>query len=213
MASQSDPGQAARAIEDPAMGFFSGLHGHTLPAIRLDAERLYLRPPKAKDWRAWSALRLASRHFLEPWEPAWPSDAGTRQAYMRRFRRQVQDWRNGHGYTFLIFRQGDDILLGGLSLTHVRRGVAQSATLGYWMGAPYADKGYMTEAVRRLLAFAFEDLGLHRVEAAFVPGNERSRRLLGKIGFTEEGYARRYLKIDGRWQDHVLTAILHDDPY
>lgn len=195
-----------------AMRFLAALYGQVLPAITLTARRVYLRPPRIEDWRAFSVLRLESRAFLEPWEPRWPADAGTRAAYMRRFRRQVREWRADRGYSFMVCRRGDDVLMGGLSLSHVRRGVAQSAQLGYWMGAAYADNGYMTEAVDRALDFAFAELGLHRVEAAYVPGNDRSARLLAKAGFREEGYARAYLKIDGAWRDHVLTAVLHDDP-
>ena len=104
------------------------------------------------------------------------------------------------------------LLLGGLTLSHVQRGVTQSCSLGYWMGERYAGKGYMTDAVRVALSFAFDALRLHRVEAACLPHNLASIRLLEKVGFAREGYARRYLCIDGRWQDHLLFAIVSDDP-
>jgi ribosomal-protein-alanine N-acetyltransferase len=183
-----------------------------LPGVRLDGTRCYIRPPRPSDWRAWVDLRARSRAFLEPWEPLWPTDATTRQAFMRRYRNQLDDWQAGRGYAFLLWRQADDTLLGGVSLSHVRFGVSCSASLGYWMGEQYAGHGYMAEGVRRVLDFAFDHAGLHRVEAAFIPENDRSRRLLEKVGFTVEGYARKYLRINGRWQDHVLTAILAEDP-
>ena len=183
------------------------------PGSRLEGTRVYLRPPRFGDWRAWSRLRAASREFLTPWEPTWPADALGRGAYRRRLRQAALEWRDDAGYGFLLFRREDDELVGGVTLSHVRRGVAQTATLGYWIGAPFARQGYMTEALRCLLPFAFGRLALHRVEAACLPRNEASRRLLDRIGFREEGFARQYLRIDGAWRDHVLYALLGDDPW
>ena len=113
--------------------------------------------------------------------------------------------------SFLVFRAEDEALIGGLSLSNMRRGVAQSANLGYWVGAPHARQGYMTEALRTGLGYAFDQLKLHRLEAACLPSNEASRRLLAKLGFTEEGRARAYLRINGRWQDHLIYALLAED--
>jgi ribosomal-protein-alanine N-acetyltransferase len=114
-------------------------------------------------------------------------------------------------YSFFVFDRGGTTLLGALTLSNIRRGVAQTASLGYWIGKPYAGRGYMTAAVRGLLVHSFETLGLHRIEAACLPHNQASRALLVKTGFREEGYAVGYLKIDGRWQDHVLFAKLSSD--
>ncbi len=119
--------------------------------------------------------------------------------------------RHDTGYAFLIFRHEDGRLVGGVSMSNIRRGVAQSASLGYWMGAPFARHGYMTEALEAVLDFGFNSLGLHRIEAACLPSNQASRGLLAKVGFREEGYAREYLRINGVWQDHVLFAILRTD--
>jgi ribosomal-protein-alanine N-acetyltransferase len=102
--------------------------------------------------------------------------------------------------------------MGGLSFGHVRRGVSQAATLGYWMGEPYAGKGHMTRAVRAACAYAFEKRGFHRIEAACLPTNEPSKRLLERVGFKQEGYARSYLNINGQWRDHLLYALLETDP-
>ena len=110
-----------------------------------------------------------------------------------------------------MFRAEDDVLVGGLTLSHVRRGVAQSATLGYWMGRPYAGRGHMSAAVAALVPFAFQTLRLHRVEAACVPTNQPSIRLLETNGFEREGYARRYLCINGTWADHYLYARVRAD--
>lgn len=186
------------------------LLGAAPPAFRVVGRRVSLRAPERGDWRDWTELRRQSRAFLTPWEPVWSDDALTRAAFRRRLARYAVDWRSDQGYSFLMFRL-DGALLGGLSLSNVRRGVAESGSLGYWVGASHARQGYMSEGLRLLLGFAFQRLRLHRVEAACLPHNAASRRLLLKTGFREEGYAREYLCIDGRWQDHVLFAILADE--
>ena len=137
-------------------------------------------------------------------------DALTRRSFMQRLRSQVNDWREDRGYTLMIFAESDR-LIGGISLTHVRRGVAQTASLGYWIGAPYARQGFMKEAVSILLGFAYDGVGLHRVEAACLPSNEASRRLLQSVGFRQEGFARAYLRIAGAWRDHLLFALLAEE--
>jgi len=184
----------------------------TLPAVRVDGGRVYLRPARPRDWEQWAQLREASREFLIPWEPSWPSDALSKTAFARRLRRQASEWRRDEAYSLLVVDKATERLLGGIGLSNVRRGVAQAAAVGYWIGQPYARQGFMTEALRCLLPFAFDRLALHRIEAACLPHNQASRGLLTKIGFREEGYARQYLKINGIWQDHVLYALLSDDP-
>ena len=179
--------------------------------LNLEGDRVYLQLPVQRNWDAWAALRAESRDFLAPWEPPWAYDALTRGAYRRRLKAYKSEMRQGLTYSFLIFRRIDDALLGGITLSNLRRGVAQSATLGYWIGAAHSRQGYMTEALAAVLEFAFSRLALHRVEAACLPANEASRRLLLKSGFREEGYAREYLRINGRWQDHQLFAILRSE--
>ena len=182
-----------------------------LEPIRLETPRLYLRPPAERDWRAWARIREESRDFLTPWEPTWPADALTREAFRRRLRRNAEEWREGTACSLLIFAKSGDALLGGITLSHVRRGVAQMASLGYWIGARHARRGYMTEALGAVIRFAFEDLGLHRLEAACLPTNAASERLLLKCGFRQEGFARRYLRIDGTWHDHLLFGLVRED--
>src|SRR5689334_2984423 len=171
-----------------------------------------LRAPQSSDFADWAALREISRDFLVPWEPVWPPDDLTRSAFRRRLKRYAEDQRGDLAYAFLIFRNEDDALVGGLTLANVRRGVAQAGSIGYWVGAPFARKGYMTAAVKALIPYAFGPLRLHRLEAACIPGNAASVRLLEKTGFKREGYARSYLCINGSWQDHLLYARLQDDP-
>jgi len=174
---------------------------------------VYLRAPQMADYSEWVALREASRDFLTPWEPTWPADDLTRTSFRRRMKRYSEDQRSDLAYPFFIFRKSDGVLVGGLTLANVRRGCAQACSLGYWMGAAYAGKGHMTAAVAAVLPFAFGTLRLHRVEAACIPANIASIRLLEKTGFRREGFARQYLCIDGLWQDHLLYARLKDDPH
>jgi ribosomal-protein-alanine N-acetyltransferase len=181
-----------------------------LPPIMGDG--IILRVPQMTDFPAWAAVREASRAFLTPWEPTWPADDLTRGAFRNRMRRYAEDMRIDQSYPFFLFRQDDNALLGGLALANVRRGVAQTASLGYWVGQPYARQNYMSKAVRALLPVAFGHLRLHRVEAACIPTNFASIRLLEKSGFQHEGYARAYLCINAIWQDHLLYARLQSDP-
>jgi len=192
------------------MAFFRAVTtAEQLPEIR--AEGIVLQAPQMADYSEWSALREASRSFLVPWEPTWPNDDLTRGAFRRRLKRYAEDLRTDQAYPFFIFRAADDVLVGGLTLANIRRGVAQAGSLGYWIGAPFARHGYMSAAVCALLPFAFGALRLHRVEAACIPTNAASMRLLEKNGFRREGYARQYLCINGSWQDHVLYARLATD--
>ena len=162
------------------------------------------------DYGPWSSLRELSHDFLTPWEPTWPADDLTRAAFRRRLKRYGEDQRTDQSYAFFLFRREDDELIGGLTLANIRRGVAQAGSLGYWMGEPFVRRGYMTAAVRALVPFAFGTLRLHRIEAACIPTNAASIRLLEKTGFSREGYAREYLCINGIWQDHLLYARLQD---
>ena len=171
-----------------------------------------LRPPVAADFEPWAKLRHESRNFLKPWEPTWAPDELSKEAFRRRLRRYAQAARDGTGHIFFVFDKKSGALMGGCQLSNIRQGVAQSAaTLGYWMGERYAGKGLMTDAVTALTKYCLTKLGLHRIEAACLPDNVASRRVLTKAGFVEEGAARKYLKINGQWRDHVLFAIIEDD--
>ena len=183
------------------------------PEPLLRGDGLYLRPAVASDFPAWAQLRAESRDFLTPWEPTWPDDDLTRAAFRRRLRRQNEEISRDESFSFLIFDSASHAMLGGLTLGGVKRGVAQAATLGYWMGAPHAGKGRMTRAVAVATRYGFATLRLHRIEAACLPQNIASMTLLERNGFLREGLARAYLKIDGAWRDHVLYALLeHEAP-
>ena len=173
---------------------------------------VFLRPAEMADFQDWSRLREHSRSFLAPWEPVWPSDDLTRAAFRRRIKRHAEEMARDEAFPFLIFRARDKALVGGLTIGQIRRGVAQSATIGYWVGVNHAGQGYMSRALRAALAYCFSNLRLHRVEAACLPSNIASIRVLESAGFKREGLARSYLRINGRWQDHLLFAVLENDP-
>ena len=164
------------------------------------------------DYAEWARLRENSREFLTPWEPIWPIDDLTRPAFRRRLRRYSRELREDSSYPFFLFETETDQLLGSCIISNVRRGVAQSCSLGYWVGEEYAGMGFMTKAVQAIIPYVFDRLGMHRIEAACLPSNERSQRLLRRVGFSEEGRARQYLRINGEWQDHLQFAMLASDP-
>jgi ribosomal-protein-alanine N-acetyltransferase len=172
---------------------------------------VWLRLPVMGDYVPWAELRTRSREHLTRWEPVWQRDELSRSAFRRRVRHYQREAREDLGYAFLIFRDADDELLGGLTLSNVRRGVTQAAVLGYWLGLPYVKQGYMTEAVAAVAVFAFEDLHLHRLEAATMPSNKPSTGVLERNGFRAEGLARRLLKINGTWEDHLLHGLLSEE--
>lgn len=193
------------------MAFMRGLTfpGGQQPVIR--GTGVYLRYPRVSDYAAWAKLRDESRAFLSPWEPAWTDDELSKGAFRRRLKRYQRDARLDQAYAFFVFRNEDYALVGGCTLSNVRRGVAQCCALGYWVGERFARQGYMFDAVRALVPFIFGTLGMHRIEAACLPSNDPSQNLLTKVGFRHEGIALRYLQINGVWRDHVLFALIEDE--
>ena len=178
---------------------------------KLSGERVFLRPPKRRDALKWQKLRMASKSFLVPWEPAWNASSCTRRSFIRYFKNSNYLANMDRAYSFLIFNIEDKSLLGGVNVGNVRRGVSQSASLGYWIGKQHSKKGYMKEALDILIPSLFLDLQLNRIEAATLENNLASKNLLNKIGFRKEGKLRKYLKINGEWQDHDLYSLLEYD--
>lgn len=177
-------------------------------ALRVEGEGVFLRPPQVKDYAQWSLLRERSRDFLQPWEPTWPQGDLSYAAFRRKLSAHARDRWARTAYSFLVFRSSDNALTGGITLSNVRRSVAQTGSIGYWCGVSFARQGQTLAAVRAMSQFAFRNLALHRLEAACVPQNHPSRNLLLKAGFTEEGHAKAYLKINGVWRDHVLFGLV-----
>lgn len=179
--------------------------------LKIETERLTLRPPTHSDFRAWSALRRDSREFLTRWEPAWADDHLTRKAFTNRVYWAQRSVSGGSALPLFMIRRADETLVGAITLDNIRRGPAQAGTLGYWVGEPFARQGFMREAAVAVVHHAFTRLDLSRIEAACLPENKASRGLLEATGFKYEGVAQSYLQIDGRWRTHVLYAALRSD--
>ncbi|MFU0506449.1 GNAT family N-acetyltransferase [Pseudaminobacter sp. NGMCC 1.201702] len=187
-----------------------------LPFFRRDSpalkgDRITLRLPESRDYREWAALRAESRTFLEPWEPKWAADELGRPAWRARLMRYREDYANGSSIAFFIFENASGRLVGGITIGNIRHGVAQSGQIGYWIGERFAGRGFMREALVLISHYAFDTLRLHRIEAACIPDNARSIRVLEKAGFQREGLLRSYLRIAGTWQDHYLYALIAED--
>ncbi|KIN60292.1 Acetyltransferase, GNAT family [Sulfitobacter noctilucae] len=179
--------------------------------LRIETERLTLRAPQHADYRTWTALRVKSRDFLTKWEPIWADDHLSRKAFTNRVYWSQRSITSGSAVPLFLVRREDEVLMGAITLDNIRRGPAQSGTLGYWTGEQFARQGYMREAIHALVHHAFTRLDLSRIEAACLPENTASRGLLEKTGFKYEGVAQSYLQIDGRWRTHVLYAALRSD--
>ncbi|SLN54652.1 Putative ribosomal N-acetyltransferase YdaF [Falsiruegeria litorea R37] len=179
--------------------------------LKIETERLSLRPPVHSDFREWSALRRSSEAYLTPWEPSWAPDHLTRKAFTNRVYWAQRSVSGGTAIPLFLFRREDDRLMGAITLDNIRRGPAQAGTLGYWTGQAYARQGFMREAIGAMLHYAFARLDLSRIEAACLPENAASRGLLESSGFKYEGVAQSYLQIGGRWRTHVLYASLRSD--
>ncbi|MEM6939602.1 MAG: GNAT family protein [Pseudomonadota bacterium] len=179
--------------------------------LRIETERLTLRQPVHSDFRDWSALRQKSRAFLTKWEPSWAEDHLTRKAFTNRVYWAQRSISGGTALPLFLIRRDDDALLGAITLDNIRRGPAQSGTIGYWTGEGFTRQGYMREAINAVVHQAFTRLDLSRIEAACLPENIASRGLLETTGFKYEGVAQSFLQIDGRWRTHVLYAALRSD--
>jgi len=179
--------------------------------VRIETERMTLRPPQHSDFRQWAALRKASEDFLKPWEPVWANDHLSRKSFTNRVYWASRSISSGNAVPLFLVRRSDGALLGAITLDNLRRGPAQSGTCGYWIGQSFARNGYMREALLAVVHYAFTALDLSRVESACLPENVASRGVLEKCGFKYEGVAQSYLQIGGRWRNHVLYANLRAD--
>ncbi len=179
--------------------------------LRIETERLTLRPPMHSDFGPWTALRADSRDYLVPWEPTWAADHLSRKSFTNRVYWASRSIASGSAIPLFLIRREDNALVGALTLDNIRRGPAQCGTLGYWTGQPFARQGYMREAIQAMVHHAYEKLDLSRIEAACLPENVASRALLESSGFKYEGVAQSYLQINGRWRTHVLYSSLRMD--
>lgn len=179
--------------------------------LAIETERMTLRLPEMSDHLAWSRLRRTGERFLRDWEPVYAPDYLSRRAYRNRVYWAHRAREEGKALSLFLVRRDDGALMGAITLDNIRRGPAQMANVGYWIGPDYVRRGYMLEALRGVMDHAYGLLDLGRIEAACLPENLASRNLLEKAGFVCEGRASAYLQIAGRWRDHVLYAHLRSD--
>ena len=173
---------------------------------KLETERIYLRPPMDADNVLWRELRRRNQVYLQPFEPTWPENALLDSFFRRRLRYQQKEWLNDRNYSLLVFTR-DDLMIGGMNINNVSRGAAQFASLGYWIDKDHQNQGYMKDVLQLTLSFCFSFLRLERVNAATLPDNTASQRVLQRAGFIEEGFAKAYIQINGIRQDHVLFGL------
>jgi len=181
------------------------------PSPDLMGVRVFLQIPHLSHYREWSALRGDNRAFLTPFEPKWADNALTLSFYKKRLARQKIETEAGRGAFFFIFDNKTQKLIGGINLNNIQYGAAYYASLGYWLGEDFQGQGYMGDALSLAKTYAFETLRLKRLNAACLPDNDRSVRLLEKADFNEEGYAPEYLQINGIWQDHRLFGFINPE--
>ncbi len=179
--------------------------------LRRRGFRVYLRAPRSEDAPAFLAAAKASLRLHGAWVHA-PSTPARYKAFVRRYggfaRRDPLEVTHAG---LLVCRCDDEAIVGVFNFGEIVRGLFQSAYLGYYAFAPHAKAGYMGEGLELALDFAFRTLKLHRVEANVQPSNRRSLALVRGAGFVREGYSRRYVRIAGRWRDHVRMALLVED--
>ena len=180
------------------------------PEFILKAKNVELRTPRYSDYEQWRDLREGSKAFLELWEPKRGNDFFKRNAFNSRVKWAKKSAKTDQAYQFFIFDKFQT-LLGSITIDNIRKGPSNAATLGYWLGKQHTGKGFMGEAVLHIIDFSFNRLTISRLEAATLPENKSSRRLLEKVGFKYEGVGQSYLQINGRWRNHVLYGMLRND--
>lgn len=174
------------------------------PPILLKGQRVHVRPPKAEDMAEWLKLRDENRAYLEPLEPQWEENCLSEEFYKKKIKQQSHDWWEDKHYAFVILHLESNALIGAVNLNFVARGSAQYSSIGYWIAEKHQGQGLMRESLEAVMDFAHKGLRLHRLNAATLVHNERSQKLLERLGFEREGLARQYIEINGAWQDHIL---------
>ncbi|PZV07966.1 MAG: 30S ribosomal protein S5 alanine N-acetyltransferase [Leptolyngbya sp.] len=178
----------------------------------LTTERLILRLATNEDIPAILNFYLENRDFLTPYEPTRSEDFYTFSFWRDQVEKALIEFNYNQAIKFCIFKRTEPtILIGKINFHQILRGVCQSCVLGYSLAETEQDNGYMTEALKTAIHFIFADLNFHRIAANYMPRNQRSANVLKRLGFTVEGYARDYLLINGQWEDHILSSLIHSN--
>ena len=179
--------------------------------FEITGQKVILRPPQYSDWKAWADERKKNKLYLQPWEPLWSINELERSSFVKRVRMFERLSHNDQAYSFLIFTSDNEDFIGEVNISNVQRGIIQSCTIGYWIAKDCEGKGMMSESLELVKEFIFNELKLHRIEAACLPHNMPSLKVLLKNGFIKEGTARKLLKINDKWQDHTVLSFIIDD--
>jgi ribosomal-protein-alanine N-acetyltransferase len=177
---------------------------------KLFTDRLICRLLEPHEAKLMCSFRRENKNHLERWEPLRKPSFFTESFWQAQLRTQLRDFREGVSANFSILDKDEMFIVGVCNYTNIVRGTFQSCQLGYAIAKQCEGQGLMEEALRRTNDFVFSHLGLHRIMAAYLPHNQRSGSLLGRLGFKREGFAEKYLKINGIWEDHVLTSKIRD---
>lgn len=181
--------------------------------VVIETERLILRLPRRGDESGLARFYLENRAHLQPFSPTLSDDLFSVRGWRGRIDATLAEYRNGKGVRLVIFRKsgqsqnGVPRVAGVANFTLITFFPGYSCNLGYSIAESDQGRGMMTEALRAAIGYAFAELGLHRIEANYMPRNERSARVLERLGFVIEGHAKDYLLIDGKWEDHVRTSL------
>ena len=179
--------------------------------FEITGRKVILRPPQYSDWKAWADERKKNKLYLQPWEPLWSINELERSSFVKRVRMFERLSHNDQAYSFLIYKSDNEDFIGEVNISNVQRGIIQSCTIGYWIAKDCEGKGMMSESLELVKEFIFNELKLHRIEAACLPHNIPSLKLLLKNGFIKEGTARKLLKINDKWQDNTVLSFILDD--
>lgn len=179
--------------------------------FEITGQKVILRPPQYSDWKAWADERKKNKLYLQPWEPLWSINELERSSFVKRVRMFERLSHNDQAYSFLIYKSDNEDFIGEVNISNVQRGIIQSCTIGYWIAKDCEGKGMMSESLELVKEFIFNELKLHRIEAACLPHNIPSLKVLLKNGFIKEGTARKLLKINDKWQDHTVLSFILDD--
>ncbi len=181
------------------------------PHNYIESQRVIIRHPKRRDWKAWVNLRRESYGFLQKWEPYWSLNQCNKSNYMRQLKLQRTKAAYDQAYSFLCFEKHNKVLLGGINISNIQRGVIQTCNIGYWLGEKNTGKGYMQESIKALIPYIYEQLKIHRIQAFTLEDNIPSRKLIEKVNFKKEGVLREAMQINNEWRDHVIYSLLLDD--
>ncbi|WP_320127472.1 GNAT family N-acetyltransferase [uncultured Sphaerochaeta sp.] len=178
---------------------------HIYKTNRLDLRRL-----SVADSSLLLDYRLRTRTFLQEWEPLRNDAFYTEEAARMLIEDEEKSFATETGLSLYIFNKGEEKIIGCATLSNIVRGVFQSCFLGYKLDEEEINQGKMTEALQKVIEIAFDEMQLHRIEASILPRNIRSKKVVEKLGFTQEGLSKAYLKIQGKWEDHVHYALLNE---